>query len=1729
MNRLPSRRLLYALALQFALTVSPGKVAAQEKKVSISATPLVFEENKGQAPMGYQFLARRNGTETFYFLDGMDVFVPQKQSKMARLRIRWTGERNKTSLAGEDRLAGYSNYFRGTDESRWLRKVSQFGQIRYENIYPGVDLLFHGSSAQLENDFRVMPDANPSEICLQFDRPLQVTASGDLEVAVGKAVVRLQRPVAYQEFEGVRKEVRAKYVLAGGRRVKFQISQYDHSRALVIDPVFGFSTYLDGSNADSITAVTTDSTGNVYMTGYSGSTDFPITNAGNPLCSVCSDVNQTNETFISKLDPTGQKLLYSSFLGGSNGALGYSIALDKNGNIYVAGVSSSSDFPHVGAVLPLTPAFLNSNYYFVASIRPDGTALNYSGLVGGEEGFYTDGQSGKMAVDSNGNAYLAGTTYDPNFQLTPGTFDSTPTSYANDTMFVLKLDPTGKLVYSTLVPGNVPRAAGTAYEDNFVTEGIVVDANGQVTAAGLGGLGLPTTPGALLAAIPQTTNAIDPTAGFLLQLNASASALNFATYLPGTDGAASMAVDANGNFYVAGSTSETNLPVGPNSYQKNIVPSSTCTCDAGYIIKIDPLAKSVLAATYLSGSGGADYRGTAVDSHSNVMVGGFAFSPDFPLKNPFVATYQTSQVADALALAELDTNLSTLLFGSFLSGTSQSGFEGASFSALTIDGSDNAIVVGTTLANDFPTTPNSFQPSPPPQKNPLVGYQHTFISKLDLATPAPSVCLSPVPINFGGVLVNTPGTQTLTVTNCGNAPLQISAVTSSLPVVTAAESCGAIAPGGTCGVQLTFTPIDTSVSSGTITLTDNAAIAQQVVSFSGVGGLPQVLFPPALPVGDLLVGTQAEFFLGLINQGNGNWIVNSITATGDFTLDTSNCKSPIPPLTGTRGPQAFCSIGILFAPAQPGQRTGTLTITDNVVGSPHVIPLTGNGLTIYPTPSISGILAVPTDAQLPQLRILGTNFFPGSQVSVNGATRTTTYADEQFIVAELMPADVAQPGELIVTVSNPKPGGGTSNSFVATIYSAIRNIAVQHAVFEPISGLIYGSVSAQSASYANQVVVIDPSVPAVTKSFSVGNGPNQLAVSDDGQFLYVGLDGDKRVAQVSIPTGTVNFAVGLGNDLLSQNPMVADAIRVLPGQPHAWVVTLCLAQGEPCGQGIAVFDDAVERTNAVSQNQLEPDSLLFIGQNATTLYGTTFNVAPSTFYEFTINSSGITLSQSVTNFSSASPGGGPLDTDGTSIYVNNGQVINPNTLTISGTISGIPYEPGIRVDAAASRVYFAGQSQFSQLPPVGSYTVEAFDLATQQLRGSIGMAEPPASGASTDIFRWGTKGLAINHPNTLLLLNTSLTSNATPPSQFYVSGLSPATVAAGSTDLSLTISGGGFGAGDALAVDGDPVNVTAVNASQLMATIPAAFLSVPGDVQLAVSDTAGHVANLVLVVTPATTGVSLSTNLLTFPIQVVNSPSTAQTVTISNIGTATLQISSIAVGGDFSQTNSCTTIAAGKSCPIMVVFKPTALGSRTGFLTISDSDISKTQSVALNGTGGDIQIGGVGNSGTSATVPAGQTATYNLSVEPVGGVTAMATFSCTNLPENASCNITPPNADLSKGVANVMVMISTSTQQTAKLRQNSGRLLAALVWPFLAIVLPLAGLGIGADRSKREWPVLLLVLVIVYLSVIGCGGGSSITAPPPNPTLTPQGSYTVNFVATSSQGTKSIPLTLAVN
>src|SRR5258706_9822917 len=274
--------------------------------------------------------------------------------KTAALRMGLVGAARKPVVSGLEELLGKTNYFIGNDPAKWRTNVPTYAKVHYQNVYPGIDLLYYGSQRQLEHDFVVAPGADPKKIVLGFrgvDK-LEIDTQGDLVLQPAQGDIRQNKPVVYQEIHGVRHEIDGGYVRKSANRVGFKVAAYDRNQPLVIDPILAYSTYLGGSREDSgstyITGngddfsrgIAVDIAGNSYITGYTGSHHFPTTaGAFQPSFGGGQD-----GAFVAKPDPTGAAPVYSPDLGGKCGVYGVGIAVDAAGSAYVTG-ATSANFP----------------------------------------------------------------------------------------------------------------------------------------------------------------------------------------------------------------------------------------------------------------------------------------------------------------------------------------------------------------------------------------------------------------------------------------------------------------------------------------------------------------------------------------------------------------------------------------------------------------------------------------------------------------------------------------------------------------------------------------------------------------------------------------------------------------------------------------------------------------------------------------------------------------------------------------------------------------------------------------------------------------------------------------------------------------------------------------------------------------------------------------------------------------------------------------------------------------------------------------------------------------------------------------------------------------------------------------------------------------------------------------------------------------------------------------
>ncbi len=703
---------LFSLTMQSFAGV-PGEGGPKVVE-SYGKLPLSFEANQGQTDARVDFLSRGNGYSLFLTpseavlalrkvealkkveakaevenegKDEAEVKVEGETrpegGKEAVLRMKLIGADPNPKVAGVEELPGRSNYFIGSDPTKWHTNIPNFAKVKYEEVYPGVDLVYYGNRRKLEYDFVVAPGVDPKAINLGFEgvERLEIDSHGDLVISLAdtKEEIRLKRPIIYQEVDGIRHEISGEYAIKEeSQQVSFQVAAYDTSKSLVIDPILVYSTYLGGSSIDEGFGIAVDSAGSAYVTGRTESTNFPTVNPLQPATGGGPDA------FITKIDPIGSSLVYSTFLGGDGGDRGLGIAVDSIGNAYVTGFTFSANFPTAN---PFQPALSGDRDAFVAKLDSTGSALLYSTFLGGS----VDDSGRGIAVDTGGNAYVAGNTGSTNFPTAnPIQPTCTPVFFpgaCGQDAFITKLNAIGSaLVYSTYLGGS-----GSERGD-----GIAVDATGNAYIAG----------NTESADFP-TANPLQPVLfggedAFIVKVNSLGSAFVYSTYLGGSGTEHGInfgiAADSSGNAYVIGSTSSADFPTA-NPLQATLAGNN----DA-FVAKLDPAGTALIYSTYLGGSSLDHGRGISVDSNGNAHVTGETDSTNFPTLNPFQPALGGSR--DAF-VAKINP-AGSLIYSSYLGGSVGSVDEGG---AITVDPSGNAYVTGRAGSTDFPTV-NPFQPTP---------------------------------------------------------------------------------------------------------------------------------------------------------------------------------------------------------------------------------------------------------------------------------------------------------------------------------------------------------------------------------------------------------------------------------------------------------------------------------------------------------------------------------------------------------------------------------------------------------------------------------------------------------------------------------------------------------------------------------------------------------------------------------------------------------------------------------------------------------------------------------------------------------------------------------------------------------------------------------------------------------------------------------------------------------
>jgi hypothetical protein len=571
----------------------------------LSGLPLHFVPNRGQADARARFVVDLPEGRIELRDRGLALRLRSRDAGGARggtVRFQYVGASARVRPEASQPAPGKVHYLLGRDPSGWLKNLPTTTEVAYRSLYPGIDALYAGRGGALEATYAIAPGAQLARLRLRCPdaRQMALDADGSLVLETAAGEIRQSRPVAFQLDGGRRIAVAARFQLdRRGRSYGFELEgPYDPARTLWIDPVLGVLSYLGGNLEDSATALAVDASGQIYLAGFTLSTNFPTQGAlrGTP--------GGNGDAFVTKISASGTTLLYSTYLGGNDRDVAGAIAVDSAGQAYVTGSTRSSDFPFASGFKNILSG---SSDAFVTKLTTDG-GMAYSTYLGGT------GQDlgAAIAIDGAGAAYVAGTTASADFPLS-GALQGNLRGIED--AFITKLSATGQaLVYSTYLGGS----------DLDEANGIAVDLSGQAHVVGLTeSVNFPVA-GAYQSALAGNRDA------FVVKLAATGAALLYSTYLGGSEDDAGNAIvlDSGGTASLTGYTRSTDFPV-VTPYQ-----STNRGGADGFLTRLSSSGSVVSFSTYLGGAGSDEGTAVARDSDGAIYVEGTTSSGDFPMALP---------------------------------------------------------------------------------------------------------------------------------------------------------------------------------------------------------------------------------------------------------------------------------------------------------------------------------------------------------------------------------------------------------------------------------------------------------------------------------------------------------------------------------------------------------------------------------------------------------------------------------------------------------------------------------------------------------------------------------------------------------------------------------------------------------------------------------------------------------------------------------------------------------------------------------------------------------------------------------------------------------------------------------------------------------------------------------------------------------------------------------------
>jgi hypothetical protein len=625
--------------------------------------PFSFVENRGQAEAAIRYIGNGPRFKAWFY----DRSVSLQQGS-AVTRVRFEGGSGSPAIEASDRLGATANYLRGGDPKSWQTGLPLFSSIHYRGVWPGVEIRFKAEDARAKAEYEVAAGASVDEIRLRFEGNAEIQPDGSLVVTNETGEFREDKPFLFQNEGANRTEVAGAFRKYANGSIGFSVPAYDRTKPLVIDPAIVFSGYFGGSSQSTITGVAVNSYYNTIAVGWTIGTDLPATGGAKPhnaggvdafvagfspaggslvFCTylggsgddrafgvavdasnntyvtgqtssvnfpvvggVQSKLKGARDAFVAKLNPAGNALVYSTYLGGTGVDLGNAIVVDPaNGSAIVIGDTNSTNMPVTTGTFQAEPG--GGQDAFVAKLAPNGGTITWLTYFGGSSAEH----GAALRQDAAGAVFVAGSTSSVNFPILQG---SQPHLGGGQDGFVAKLASDGKsIVFSTYLGGS----GGTAGAPEGVNA-VSLASHGSLMVAGTtSSADFPVTP-----PVWQTTFGGGQTDGFVVRLDPDTGNMLRATFVGGSgdDAITAMTTDPYTNFFwITGYTSSTDF-ISRNAAQ----PANGGGMDA-FIARLG--FSGVLYASYLGGTGNDSANAIAIDFMTNIVVGGSTSSSNFPV------------------------------------------------------------------------------------------------------------------------------------------------------------------------------------------------------------------------------------------------------------------------------------------------------------------------------------------------------------------------------------------------------------------------------------------------------------------------------------------------------------------------------------------------------------------------------------------------------------------------------------------------------------------------------------------------------------------------------------------------------------------------------------------------------------------------------------------------------------------------------------------------------------------------------------------------------------------------------------------------------------------------------------------------------------------------------------------------------------------------------------------